>query len=543
MSGKGAKRGGGTSAMGLADRRARLLLRLPLLLMGAAILWDWTVHLYHTTTYDLGLFIYAGQRLVDGHLQWTAEFEENKLLIVQLLFYLPAMLGSVKAWQLMSMASALGGAYAVHCLVRGLLSPARGFPQALGHEAGLYAGALMLFLVSCYPIDQINPMAVSLAMMAAALCWHGCRQTGMTGRAVAAFLASCFCASVALGIRPHLVFFVGATPAWALMSAQLEQGRGIGWLAAVRFCLAWNALTLLFLLAVNLLPYVLAGELPAFFAGIAMLGMEWRAQSLAEALWTQAASMLTKDALQTLAFLLCGGLAAVLARRREALLGAHAGARAAAFDLWALAVCAPLGIQALMVARHFWPHYLQLLHPFIALGAASLAALLLWRHAKPRHAELLWRHKWLFVFALALVCGPLSGLSTRLRDREAQAAELRLASLREVMAEQGLRGAGFLAPYAMQPHVALRQGRHGFPNVILTRCILDGSCGPSFPSHYDWPRSAAEYCQALDERGPALIIFFEDRPLAQCPLRNYALHAPSAATTPAVQSYFLRQTP
>lgn len=519
----------------------RLLLRLPLLVMGAAILWDWTVHLYYTTTYDLGLFMYAGQRLVEGRLQWTAEFEENKLLIVQLLFYLPALLDSVRVWQLMSMASALGGAYAVHFLVRGALAPARGFPQHLGHEAGLYAGALMLFLVSCYPIDQINPMAASLAMMAAALCWHVCRQAGMNGKAVAAFLASCLCASIALGIRPHLVFFVGAIPAWALMSAQLEQGRGIDWLAAVRFFLAWNALTLFFLLAVNLLPYAIADELPAFFAGIAMLRMEWRDQSLAEALWTQAASILTKDALQLLAFLLCGGLAVLLARRRAAWLGAHAGARAAAFDLWALALCAPLGVQAMMVARHFWPHYLQLLHPFIALGAASLAALLLWRHAKPRHAELLWRHKWLLVFALALVCGPLSGLSSRFRDREAQAAELRLASLLDLLAEHGLQSADFLAPYAMQPHVALRQGRHGFPNVIVTRYIVDGQQPASFPSHYDWPRNAAEYCQALDDRAPALIVFFEDRPLARCPLQNYSFH--SASPRPAIKSYFLRQPP
>ena len=53
--------------------------------------------------------------------------------------------------------------------------------------------------------------------------------------------------------------------------------------------------------------------------------------------------------------------------------------------------------------------------------------------------------------------------------------------------------------------------------------------------------TAAEYCQQLNQRGPALIVFFEESPLAECPLPAYTRHAQSADPEQTIKYYYLRR--
>ena len=109
------------------DSRQKLL-RLPLFIIGAAILWDWVIQLTAARWLpDILHFMYFGQRLAAGDLQWTAEFDD-KLPVVQFLFYIPGLFDSFSLWYLMSMAASMIGAYAVYVTVRDVSARSEGLP-------------------------------------------------------------------------------------------------------------------------------------------------------------------------------------------------------------------------------------------------------------------------------------------------------------------------------------------------------------------------------------------------------------------------------
>ena len=262
---------------------------IPICIIGAVILWDWTVQLYtwHGSI-DVDIFMYAGLRLTEGMLMWTREFEENKLPVVQFLFYIPVLLDSVRAWQLFSMGVSLTGACAVYAVVRSVFSTARGFTGNLGHYTGLYGALFTLYLFSAISgkIHHIGPLAASLVMFSMLLLRHACRQGA--GAAIRNFhikpvlllLLSCLCGSLAVGIRPYLLFAVGLIPLWATMSVQMENGK-IDCAAAAKICILWNLCVALFVFGVNALPYIAAGELETFIDGLEMTA----GYTLSESAW------------------------------------------------------------------------------------------------------------------------------------------------------------------------------------------------------------------------------------------------------------------
>ena len=207
-----------------------------------------------------------------------------------------------------------------------------------------------------------------------------------------------------------------------------------------------------------------------------------------------------------------------------------------------LGVAAPVLVQATILASHFWPHYLQLLHPFIGIGAASLFALL--RHqAHPRWLDRLWSRRWVIAPIVLLLLGPLSDLDTKPRDR-AKALDHGVSSLVALLEQHGLPPSDFLTPYTMYPHIALKQRRHGFPNAVVTHALTVRGDWTEvvYPVKFPLPSSTQEYCRMLDARGPSLIVFFRGGPLVHCELQAYDFHDVSAepGARHGVQRYFIR---
>ena len=287
------------------DTRDRVLIYLPLAAMGIALLWDWILLLHgYTRDYDVELWFYSAQRLVEGHLQWTTEFEENKLLVNQFLFYIPAWLDSIRAWQLLNLAAGLAGACAIYHLVRSIFSASRGFSRDLGHYTGLYSGAFTLYLTACFAQDQTTSFATSLSMVAAALCQLALQPAAKHKAALTVLAGSI--ASIAVGVRPHLLLFVAIIPAWLMVAAQLEQLAKIDHRAVIKRLLWWNMLLAALLLGVNVLPYAVAGELDAFLAGMSILVQSPVKAGIASMLLHELGAVLKRDALYILLFLLHG---------------------------------------------------------------------------------------------------------------------------------------------------------------------------------------------------------------------------------------------
>ena len=155
---------------------------LPALLI-VAILWDWVAHIISSRWgFDAAHFMYFGQRLADGTLPWTTEFDD-KLPVNHFLFWLPAKLESFRVWQLMSIGACLLGAYSTCVIARSSFSVKKGFDERVERYAGLYSGIFMLYMLCAMSgaVNHINAFAISMIMTAIVLLKRGHLRTGGGG--------------------------------------------------------------------------------------------------------------------------------------------------------------------------------------------------------------------------------------------------------------------------------------------------------------------------------------------------------------------------
>ena len=521
---------------------------LPALIIILAVLWDWAMRLssdgWHGNP-DISTFMFLGQHLTEGVMIWTQQLFDDKLLVIQLLFSLPALLGSYKVWYLMSMGACLAGAYSVYVIVRDVFSPTRGFP---GFYAGLYGGVFTLYLssVPAHEPHHINTLTVSMALVAAVLMKRSVGRSGVDpGTAV--FLVACFCASLAVGLRPYLFAFIGLIPLWVSMAAQIDNGDGrIDYRSVAKLFLLWNTCVGLFLLCVNVLPYVITGELGSFIAGIEVMrekvfpeGMEW--------IWKWMIVIYKRMGLFSTLLFFSWTVFVVLFL--IGLAGRFYKKKAASFELLTLAIIAPFSIFAVIVTRHFWPHYAQFLLPFIGIGAMSLFALVYDKH----YLRFLFRYKVIAVIPALLFMSPaVTELWTKPRHHYMVPTVQNLSALLD---QHGLEKGDFLAPYNDYVHVKLNQHKHRFPSVAVSVSItIKGLLHKAkFPDKFGLPRNSLEYCQMLDSSGPKLIVFFKDTTfigysmppthLAYCNLRHYDRYdlSDKARFPSDIAYYFIRR--
>ena len=515
---------------------------LPLFAFALAILWDWTAQLTASRwPPDIYHFMYFGQRLAQGTLHWTMEFDD-KLPVVQFLFYIPNLFHSFAVWYLMSMGVSLLGAYAVHTLARDVFSSAKGLPEGFGRSMGLYCGALTLYLFSAVVggIGHINVWAVSALLTAAALLRYACRRPAADAKTVSAFTAACFCASLAVGIRPYLAILVGLMPVWILMTRHLDEQRaGRGWIPSLRLFLGWNLTVFLFLAGVNVLPYVITGQMDSFIAGVSMLNRELNPSDPLDVVLGQVGFLASPANLfLTLLFLMWLAFVCFYLKVWRA---DYARSKAAAFDLLALTVIAPLAVQVMILPKHFFGNYLQLFAPFIAVGAVSFVFLFF---RKPARIDFILRHKRKLMAPALILCLLMLSYLNPLPKHDR--APHRSSNISGLLDEYGIGDGDFLAPYDQYVHWRLKRHRHGFPQQHNTEHIVDLGWwrGMDIPEKFSRvPASAAEYCLMLESHGPRLIVFFERRPLVDCGLRGYDFHDVSAqaASNSDIRYYFVRR--
>ena len=96
---------------------------LILIICGIFVFSLWALRLTDTDGWDIYHFMYAGQRLLEGELAWTIEYVD-KLLVMQILFAIPALFGTIKAWFLLSIFFVALGAWSCFILVNHILSEA-----------------------------------------------------------------------------------------------------------------------------------------------------------------------------------------------------------------------------------------------------------------------------------------------------------------------------------------------------------------------------------------------------------------------------------
>ena len=119
-------------------------------IIGAFILFLFSLFFQPTHDWDLDSFLYLGSRLQDGRLIYIDDFE-TKLPLLQYLFSIPAYFGGIGAWRIISFLTALSlGFIATQLLIKDLTFKSKQLSLKSNHLSIFMTGLFVLLLYSLH---------------------------------------------------------------------------------------------------------------------------------------------------------------------------------------------------------------------------------------------------------------------------------------------------------------------------------------------------------------------------------------------------------
>ncbi len=218
-------------------------------IMGAFILFTFSLFFQPTHDWDLDSFLYLGSRLQDGRLIYIDDFE-TKLPLLQYLFSIPAYLGGIGAWRIISFLTALSLGYiATHLLIKDLAFESKQANIKNNHLSIFITGLFLLFLYSLPGSDSAHIEIFSSSFLYLAFVLILLRNLDIAHSKRYIFSVGVFLAIAAL-IRPNYVYLF---PLFAILTFVKDR--------ETRFQLFKSSYTLSFLagffivIFINFLPY------------------------------------------------------------------------------------------------------------------------------------------------------------------------------------------------------------------------------------------------------------------------------------------------
>lgn len=491
----------------MADRSFARALRWASALLALANVLAICVVFLSGYDWDLDHEFYYGSRLLEGELLWTREFHD-KLPMLQMVMAIPASFeAGIQVWRGLSLGLCLLCILGLRAWIPKLFD---GDPGMRGQRQRVVDFGL-LFLVAMLTMhpggfSTINPVASCLAATVMVLMLLMARAVpASVPPRVAAFVLGGLAAALAISMRPYVLAPLAFTLLWLLTEAFLSKATCRSPKQVFFQCLAWGATIGGFGLAGNVLPYVLTGQLGAFRDGLSLLASDVNPMpfliNVAGFVWV---SLREADLLPVYVLAIVSGVIVL------ALPGRRMGDPVNRLLVHGLG--ANVSLFAYMATKHWWNHYVHMFDAF----AAYLLILFLIQVSEGRLragiAGTLMQGAKIALPLLAVMC-----LAWTARDlvRAAQLADRehpRAALAREVesyLASRPPSQRSFLMPISVYVHWQLREGRHGFPHAANTGHVLSGWWRDiDRPSGFLAPRDAGEYCEALMQHGPDIVITF-----------------------------------
>ena len=183
-------------------------------IIGAFILFTFSLFFQPTHDWDLDSFLYLGSRLQDGRFIYVDDFE-TKLPFLQYLFSIPAYLGGIGAWRIISFVTALSlGLFATHLLIKDLAYELK-LATIKNRQLSIFiTGIFLLFLYSLPGADSAHIEIFSSSFLYLAFVLLLIRHLEITHSKKYIFSAGVFLAIAAL-IRPNYVYLF---PLFAILS-------------------------------------------------------------------------------------------------------------------------------------------------------------------------------------------------------------------------------------------------------------------------------------------------------------------------------------
>lgn len=468
---------------------------------------------------DADYLIYQSQLMLNGKgfLPWLQEFDDK--LPVTYLFFIPsALFMSVRAYQLMVIAGLLFSAALLVQICREILITVwSGYTKNVMAIAML-AGGLYLYIQTVLPssITTINVLSViffiiSLWLLVLRVKWQ-------KSWFVFPFVIAALIMAISISLRPYMLLPGILVTPWLFLREQKSIKGSLSGLFMVS--VVWAALTAGWGFVINALPYVVTGNSKLFWAGILLLRQNIIPSNIPWYLQFQIKNIIE---LPNYAFLAFGSLlllplffllyGKLMARLKEQI-GSY---RKASLDVLFLSFIMPLGIQVLIMRKHYYPHYLQFFAPFAVLSFSMLLAYFHSYFPERGGYSFSWRRSgsfftqavllaFLFV-NLFLLRQDFLGIVVNLLKRPADSRMAEYVTFKRDKSLQPVLSSGFLYPESMFFHWRFQQHRFGFPNSASSELISSGSWADlDMPKALNLPKTKSEYCTKISDEKPPYII-------------------------------------
>lgn len=468
-------------------------------------LWEFLDNGYD---WDLDHELYFGKELLSGRLIWTTEFHD-KLPLVQYFFSLPAALGGIQTWKLVSLIVSLFFLVAASYLLVRLRKPqSAAFPG--GRACVVLAAAVSLALSMILPggITHINAIPAYASFFAVVAYWFVAETRLVGSKRFVLLGAAVIAAVVSVSFRPYLLvplLLVLLLPNRWLVSRPSPDLRSQN---SVKIGIVVSV-ALLGIVA-NFAPYALSDSAGAVLQGLrTLLAVENPDSTLV--------SMVNEYERGGLRAVVVVALVLAIVAQTVALVLSAKQPDGQNFSHVVIPVFT-LGLAVTLLSQHWWPHYTNLFTPFLVFPSVALLAMLfellklrLSRNRLYRLRTLGGLLSWVFVIGLGLANSVQTGPQIQTQvNKDFETVILGLE-------REGLITNGFLAPENMFVHYRFGESRLGFPHAANTQQIEAGWWSSvNRGAWFSAPRSLEEYCELLDARHPSVLVLSSMSPINRC---------------------------
>jgi len=474
------------------------------------LLSDWLTEFTSTEGWDIYQLMYTGQRFLEGELSWTVEYFD-KLLITQLLFVPPAFFGTIKVWFIISAFFVIFGSYACYFLVDDILSTKPNISFQKRKISATISALSTLYLFSVLgPLQNLNTVSASSAVISLALFLSlSFKYENKKIYLISFFLSSLF-ASICIGVRPFFLFAL-IIPAILLFLPLFKNFIGMN--RALLFSLLWVTLVGVIGLLTNMVPYIIIGRTDVFFAGMSMLNQVPPPSGIIKILYNIIIDVSKFPALAILIIVLSFASSiyatVIFVKSKKNIFTLDR----MIYSIIIFTMVIPIFLLVMILNRHYWNHYLQMLAPFLGMGLGFFFAISFLNFS----TKILKGSFYIWAVTISLVIfTTIPNFTYNLREihnnlnnnkLKLNIGDIRLDEISNVLLSLPKEKHDFIFLDDPRPHFFLKESRHGFPHAANTRHIVKFGWwkDADMPEHFNHPKNSVEYCLALELYGPSLI--------------------------------------
>jgi hypothetical protein len=468
---------------------------------------------------DFYAFLYFGQRLIKhNELIWTKEFDD-KLPIVQYIFTIPAYFNSIKIWGILILillitASVLLFFTIKNNIFKDLEENYLNFDfnknkfikskNEIKFEASILASAVFFYINIYTPssIFHINSLSSSLFTISLCIILFAIRKKNEINFFLKVF--SILIMSIAISLRP---FFFLASAIIFFWFSVIEKAKPN--IKSIIFNnIIYNITLVFFVIIINFFPFIINKKTNIAISGFLWLSQKYSKQTFIGLFSHQAETLFI--ILNKTIFIFCilyfAFMIAYFFNYKKKNIKAN-------FNILFLSILAPLSIEIFFLFKNFWFHHFVFFSLFISLSIAFFFKELLSNQilVNLNNNKILYKLI-MVIFIIGLFFNDLVFALSNLKkstEIDNKILEIRISKFleKEKNKDININNVSFLYPTNMYIHWALNESRYGFPHHANTIQIFNGWFKKlKYKNPIDMPENAYQYCNKIQNQGPALII-------------------------------------